>query len=108
LNNFFHIINFEEPDQRAAFVAALSRFLNYPQGGAFVENEPKAQVWGHSNDSHLFLNDLALEAATAAFGSIPIVDRCQIDALPVDLTLFIEGGQTASMGLDTARQRIQD
>jgi hypothetical protein len=108
LNSFFHIVNFEETDQRAAFVAALSRFLNYPQGSTFIEREPKAQVWGQSSNLKLFLNDLALEAAMAAFGSIPVIDRCPNHALPVDCTLLIDGGQTPSMGLDAARQRLQD
>ncbi len=108
VNSFFHIVNFEEADQRAAFVAALSRFLNYPQGSAFVEREHKAQVLGQPSNLKLFLNDLALEAAMAAFGVIPVVDRCSSHALPVDCMLLIEGEQTPSMGLDAARQRIQD
>jgi len=45
LNRDYHVLEFDSTTEAAAFVAALSRFLNSPVGSTYVDSDGSVQVW---------------------------------------------------------------
>jgi hypothetical protein len=68
-----HVVTFGDDSEAEAFLAALTRFLGYPEGNRF---SPQAQAWVRRATAgaraEVLLNQAALEASTAAFGSVPV------------------------------------
>ena len=111
----FHVMEFAHHDEAAAFVAALSRFLDSPQAGSALAGptslkRSSVEVWARSavraEGVRLFLSDKALEAAQSAFSPVPVVKIVQRGSLPDECFLIIEGGVTPAWGATEASARL--
>jgi hypothetical protein len=100
-------MEFAHHDEAAAFVAALSRFLQSPKSAA---PQSTAEVWARSpvrsETVKLYLNDGALEAARTAFSPVPVRNTVAGDALPDESFLIIEGGVTPAWGAAEASAKL--
>ncbi len=104
MKSLYHVVSFAEAAEAAAFVAALSRFLNYPQGSAYLAHPASVMVWGYSTMMgkavDLYLSADALQAATSAFGSVPVAETRQ--TLPLGCKLILGNHETPSWGMSDA------
>ena len=103
----FHVLEFDHHDDAAAFVAALSRFLNSPASKR--EEKELLEVWArspvHRESVKLFLSDGALSAAKAAFSPVPSHKTISRQTLP-DESFLIIGDNTAAWGAEEASARL--
>jgi hypothetical protein len=107
----FHVMEFAHHDEAAAFVAALSRFLNSPKsGGGSGHRRSPVEVWARSPVASegvlLFLSDAALKAAESAFSPVPVARTVKRESLPDECFLIIEGGVTPAWGAAEASARL--
>lgn len=110
----FHVMEFVHHDEAAAFVAALSRFLNSPDaprgGKPKAKSKAPIEVWARSPVASegvvLFLSDAAQTAADKAFSPIPIGRTIKRASLPDECFLIIEGGVTPAWGAAEASARL--
>jgi len=112
----FHVMEFAHHDEGAAFVAALSRFLDSPKanisfvGTASPRGRSEVEVWARSavraEGVRLFLSDKALEAARSVFSPIHTSKTVSRESLPDDSFLIIEGGVTPAWGATEASARL--
>jgi len=104
----FHVMEFAHHDEAAAFVAALSRYLQSPKSA--LAQSINAEVWARSpvraETVKLYLNDGALEAARTAFSPVPVRNTVAGDALPDESFLIIEGGVTPAWGTAEASAKL--
>jgi GNAT superfamily N-acetyltransferase len=104
----FHVMEFAHHDEAAAFVAALSRFLDSAK--RTVARDARVEVWARSpvrsETVKLYLSDGALEAARTAFSPVPVRDTVAGDALPDESFLIIEGGVTPAWGAAEASAKL--
>ena len=102
-------MEFPHHEEAAAFVAALSRFLNSPTGSAYSTRGTLVEVWAESSASGavlLFLSKTALTAAESAFSPLRVERTVNRKALPAASVLVIEGGKTPSWGASDAANRL--
>ncbi len=106
----FHVIEFAHHDEAAAFVAALSRYMNSPKGVVAKHGAGTVEVWARSpvksEAVKLFLSDSALEQADAAFSPVPVARTVRREKLPDESFLIIEGGVTPAWGAAEASARL--
>ena len=106
----FHVLEFAHHDEAAAFVAALSRFLNSPKSGTGGSRQAKIEVWARSPVASegvlLFLSDTALATAEKAFSLVPVARTVKRESLPDECFLIIEGGVTPAWGAAEASARL--
>jgi hypothetical protein len=108
----FHVMEFVHHDEAAAFVAALSRFLNSPDAPRAGKPKSKSpiEVWARSPVASegvvLFLSDAAQSAADKAFSPVPIGRTIKRASLPDECFLIIEGGVTPAWGTAEASARL--
>ena len=105
----FHVVRFALPVDAAAFVAALSRFLNSPQAGPTDQTIDAVEVWHGSAERDcvsLFLSDEALRLANDAFDSVPVNATVPFEGLPANRTIIVKGGQTGAMGMVDAQDLL--
>jgi hypothetical protein len=122
----FHVMEFVHHDEAAAFVAALSRFLNSPdapragkpksKSKSKSKSSPKSrlnsaiEVWARSPVAAegvvLFLSDAAQTAADEAFSPVPVGRTIKRASLPDECFLIIEGGVTPAWGAAEASARL--
>jgi hypothetical protein len=104
----FHLMHFEHRGEAAAFVAALSRFLDSPRGSGYMEPPGAVQIWSHAGASHgtidVFLTADALAAATAAFAPVIGAGTNPNVTLPPGCTLLIGAERAPSWGLEEAER----
>lgn len=106
----FHVMEFAHHDEAAAFVAALSRFLESPKARGPAARKSPIEVWARSPVASegvlLFLSDAALAAAKKAFSPVPIARTIERKSLPDESFLIIEGGVTPEWGAAEASARL--
>ena len=89
--------------EAAAFVAALSRFLNSQQAGPNSRINDAIEVWHALNQQtdrvSLYLSDEALRLANDAFESVPVAEVIGFGGLPPNRAIVLKGGRTAAMGI---------
>ena len=106
----FHVMEFAHHDEAAAFVAALSRFLDSPKSGTAAARQPTIEVWARSPVASegvlLFLSTAARSAAEKAFSPVPIARTIKRESLPDECFLIIEGGVTPAWGAAEASARL--
>jgi len=110
----FHVMEFVHHDEAAAFVAALSRFLNSPAapraGKPKSKSKSPIEVWARSPVAAegvvLFLSDAAQTAADKAFSPVPVGRTIKRASLPDECFLIIEGGVTPAWGAAEASARL--
>ena len=103
-------VDFADKHEAGAFVAALSRFLNYPQGAEFLRLANPIGVWLVSrwddpNRVRLVLNESALQATETGFGPIP--GKVALEALPEYCRSLILGRSLPAWGVDDAVRQIE-
>ena len=109
----YHLVRYTDVSEAAAFVAALSRFLSYPQGSKFLRPVTPAEVWSclylkadEIERVEVYLNTTALDAVREAFGE-PAINAVQRgDQLPMDCILLIGAGGVEAWGLEQAQWHI--
>jgi len=98
---------FNARSEAAAFVAALSRYLNSP--ASTLPNRSEARVWYRPGTPggkvQLYLSDRALEATASVFSPVPDI-TAQLTDPPQGSVLVLEGGTTPPLGLEEAEQRL--
>jgi sarcosine oxidase gamma subunit len=106
----FHVMEFVHHDEAAAFVAALSRFLNSPDAPRAGKKKSPIEVWARSPVASegvvLFLSDAAQAAADKAFSPVSIGRTVKRASLPDECFLIIEGGVTPAWGAAEASARL--
>jgi hypothetical protein len=106
----FHVMEFVHHDEAAAFVAALSRFLNSPDAARGTKKKSPIEVWARSPVASegvvLFLSDAAQLAAEKAFSPVPTAKTIKRASLPDECFLIIEGGVTPAWGAAEASARL--
>jgi len=106
----FHVMEFVHHDEAAAFVAALSRFLNSPDAPRAGKKKSPIEVWARSPVASegvaLFLSDAAQTAADKAFSPVPVGRIIKRASLPDECFLIIEGGVTPPWGAAEASARL--
>lgn len=90
-----------EPISAAAFVAAVSRFLDSPQGEPFTADASLDVRTAVAADGQIevYLDAVALRAAEAAFAPLPEFDMMIATDLPAGTTPLLDGRGPA-LGLD--------
>jgi len=108
----YHLIEFSNQAEAAAFIAALSRFLNYPQGREFRNQSSEIEVWFQSlaqaPSLRVYLSDRALQAAQTAFSPVPVTAAIERARLSGDCILVFGGDRIPSWGLEEAQHYLAD
>lgn len=104
-------MEFAHHDEAAAFVAALSRFLDSPKSGVGSgRRRSTIEVWARSPVASegvlIFLSGAALKAAESAFSPVPIARTVKRESLADECFLIIEGGVTSAWGAAEASARL--
>ena len=106
----FHVMEFVHHDEAAAFVAALSRFLNSPDAPRGGKKKSPIEVWARSPVASegvvLFLSDAAQIAADKAFSPASVGRTIKRASLPDESFLIIEGGVTPAWAAAEASARL--
>jgi len=107
-----HQIHFQHRSEAAAFVAALSRFLDSPRGAPYREAPRGAEVWSHAAHPHgavdVYVNARALAAATAAFAPVIVAGTRRAAELPEHSALMIGAARAPVWGLEEAERVLQE
>lgn len=99
-------LGFERDLEAAAFVAALSRFLNSPAWEAGDPNLPLSEIWIDRNDPSgvaVYLNETTYRAAATAFGPFPPPDT---GVLPASAEIILRGVQPPAWGREQAGRQL--
>jgi hypothetical protein len=106
----YHRLTFNHPESAAAFVAALSRFVNGPAGLAFRESGKQVEIWGIPNaDSvavSLFLSPDAVQATAVGFAQPPGLERCRGADVPPQCALIFGPDDRGAYGRDDIVRRM--
>jgi hypothetical protein len=106
----YHCIAFDELDEGAAFIAALSRYLSSPSGRSRVTPVSPIEVlatWQpEARQLIVYLSDAALTATNAAFGQPALVGTCAADAVPVHRIAILSDPSNVPFGKDDVVRRI--
>jgi hypothetical protein len=106
----YHLVRFSGRTASAAFLAALSRFLDSPDGSGFLEPPEPAEVWIDARILRTFvdvyLSASALLAARAAFAPVPVSGTVPGVALADGCVLVIGAGRSPAWGMAEAERRL--
>jgi hypothetical protein len=105
-DQIFHVVIFTQPVEAAAFVAALSRFLNSPQAGPLDAVEVWHGLTERTDRVALYLSEEALRMANDALPTPPVAGTIRFDAIPANRTIVLKGGHTAAMGMVDAQDLL--
>jgi hypothetical protein len=111
LDRNYHLVSFGTADEGAAFLAALTRFLDSPRGSDYATRSDAPEVWSHrpgaSNSIELFLSDAAFDAAIAGFGMLPLIATRVGEAMPASCSLaFGASGKAPAWGVRDAERQL--
>jgi len=106
----YHRVSFDDTEEAAAFVAALSRYLASPAGDACRSADSPIEIIAAHDvvppAIGLYLSAGALRATAAGFGLPDMVDRCKPDELPVERQVLLGDGDRAAFGRDEIVKRL--
>ena len=103
----YHRLSFTHPDDAAAFVAALSRFVHGPAGQAFREPTARIEIWAASSPAiALYLSPDAVRATATGFAQPPALERCRHNELPPQCVLILEPDDRTAYGRDDIVRRM--
>ncbi len=109
----YHMLEFTDLGDAAAFVAALSRFLSSPRGGKYLRPSAAAEVWSHLEGEadaieriEIYMNGPAIEAEKDVFTSPSWMETRRGDQMPVDCVLLISAGGSETWGMEEAQWHI--
>lgn len=108
----YHVAHFDRTAEAAAFVAALTRFLDSPRGRARTTTADGLEVWVDSASTgagvEIYMSDDALAAATTGFSAPPLAGMRRGDALAADCALVIGSGTVALDSADKAEAHLHE
>ncbi len=106
----YHLLQYTNINQAAAFVAALSRFLSSPAGSKYLLPLAPAEVWsrviGSAQDVErieVYLNWSALDAVKESFGQPPVSSVRRGNEMPTDCISLIGAGGVEAWGVEEAQ-----
>jgi hypothetical protein len=106
----YHLIRFSSRTASAAFIAALSRFLDSSGGSGYLGSPGQAEVWIDARTFFawvdLYLNRAALAAAESAFAPVPISGAIPGVALADRCVLLIGGRRSPAWGMAEAERLL--
>lgn len=106
----YHRVSFDDTEEAAAFVAALSRYLASPAGETCRSaDSPIEIIAAHDVVAPavgLYLSPGALRATAAGFGLPDMVDRCRPDELPLDRQVVFGDSDRNACGRDEIVKRL--
>ncbi len=109
----YHMLEFTNISEAAAFVAALSRFLSSPSGGKYLRPLAAAEVWSHVDGEagtieriEIYMNGTAIEAEKDVFTRPSWVETLRGDQMPSDCVLLIGAGGGETWGMEEAQWHI--
>ena len=109
----YHMLEFTNISEAAAFVAALSRFLSSPPGGRYLRPSAAAEVWSHVEGEdgtieriEIYMNGAAIEAEKDVFTSPSWMETLRGDQMPLDCVLLIGAGGSETWGMEEAQWHI--
>ncbi len=109
-NDTYHRCRFPDRAQAAAFVAALSRFVRGPRGGAYRDATRGAIIWSRTYDDSdavdLYLSDVALRATIDGFGEPAVLETVDRTALPAECALLFTSTSPA-WGMEQADEQLR-
>lgn len=107
----YHLIRFSGRTASAAFIAALSRFLDSPSGSDYLGPPEPAEVWVDARAFiawvDVYLNGGALAAARSAFAPVPVAGAVPGVLLADGSVLIIGGGRSPGWGMAEAERRLE-
>ncbi len=110
LTEEYHLVRFSGRTATAAFIAALSRFLDSPSGRGYMGPPEPAEVW---IDARVFvawvdvyLNRGALAATRSAFAPVPVTGALPGVLLADGSVLLIGGGRSPAWGMAETERRL--
>ena len=99
----FHLVRFSGRTASAAFVAALSRYLDSPDGSVYLEPPEPAEVWIDARICARLGGRLPQRkrprAARAAFAPVPVSGTVPGVALADGCILLIGSGRSPAWGM---------
>ena len=106
----YHRLPFDSSDDAAAFVAALSRFVNGPAGQMYRNVDPPIEVWAEPTTGApaltLYLSSAAVQATAAGFAQPPALERCRVDEFPPRRALIFGRDDRGAYGKDDIVRRL--
>jgi hypothetical protein len=110
LADVYHRVSFDDTEEAAAFVAALSRYLASPAGDACRSADSPIEIIAAHDvvppAVGLYLSAGALRATAAGFGLPDMVDRCRPDELPMDRLVVLGDADRLAYGRDDIVKRL--
>lgn len=107
-NLSYHLLEFDRTREAAAFVAALSRFLDSSRGEVYLAQSDPMRVLRRATTtggiSEVYLSEEALKAATSAFAPVPVAGACHGEALPSGCVSIIGDHHPPAWGLEDAER----
>ncbi|MEP6989063.1 MAG: hypothetical protein ABI970_25900 [Chloroflexota bacterium] len=109
----YYLVQFRDISDAAAFVAALSQFLSYPESIKYLRPSAPAEIWsyilGTAADIELievYLNATGLAAMKDSFDELPLFKTVRGDQLPLDCISLIGAGGVEAWGLEEAQWHL--
>ena len=106
----YYPLTFAQELEAAAFIAALSRFLSYPQGQTYRTQETQLEVWSHKATGEdgvtIYLSESALEATSADFAPVPVAATILGVKLPNGCKLLLSEDLSPVWGLTGALEHL--
>ena len=92
IHHHYHVINFEDIKDAAAFLAALSRFRNYPQEMTYQSKLTPGEAFyrrvSPDGPIEIILSKGAWNAVTSVFTPFPATSLRKNESLPADTILI--------------------
>ncbi len=109
----YHLLQFTNLNEAAAFVAALSRFLSSPRGGKYLRPSAAAEVWSHVEGEaeaiehiEIYMNGPAIAAEKDVFTSPSWMETRRGAQMPSDCVLLIGAAGAETWGMEEAQWHI--
>ncbi len=102
---------FHSPEEAAAFVAALSRFLNSPRGRTHAMGTDPLEVWSSSPGAdgrvEIYLTESARKAVAEGFVAPPVAGTRRGDRLPKECIYVLGGNEIPVWGVEDAARAME-
>ncbi|MDQ6886006.1 MAG: hypothetical protein M3068_01795 [Gemmatimonadota bacterium] len=107
---FYHRVVFDQLDDAAAFVAALSRYLTSPLGRIHERDAAPSEIWADVGEGDggivLYLSDGARAATARGFAPAPLSGHTAAEMMRATCTLVLAAGDSSAYGRDEILRRL--
>ena len=101
-----YLLHFEQQTEAAAFIAALSRFVNSPAWEAGDPNLAVLELWTdclHPAGMAVYMNEVTYQAAATAFAPLPPI---YTRPLPDSAEIILRGVHPPAWGREQAERQL--